>query len=255
MVRKKRQAGFSLTETLLAVGTLAIGMVFIAGTFLTGVFFSTTATERSVAAVAAQEALAKMRLYGLDPNGSALSANEHVLYVPRATMVEEEHLYPSTRLELRRQYSWSAICRRMDAGSPLVQCTIFISRQTPGATYWVRKSGADWPQLGTASLPQPLRVNLVQDATPTDAGIVTLKDAVANDGIDELAFVNDGATLVDGKTGQIYRVLERFGTPAEQLRLDRAWAGGWAWVIPPSTSGGRNPVVAVYQDVVRFPGN
>ena len=68
---------------------------------------------------------------------------------------------------------------------------------------------------------------------------------------------------MDDATGQIYRVLERYGSPPDKIRLDRPWAGGaisssaggWVWVVPPATSGGRNPVVAVYQDVLRFPGS
>lgn len=261
MVKDRRQAGFSLTETLLAVATLAIGMMFIGGTFLTGVFFSTLSTERTVAAVAADEAFAKIRIDGLDLSSSALKTNSSALYEPLAGVpADEQHLYPSTRLERQRQYSWSALCRRMGPNSPLVQFTVFISRQMSGAVYWVHQDGANGPQLATAGLPQPVRVDIVQNPTvvSTTPEIVSLKDAIPADGIDELAFVNDGAVLVDDATGQRYRVLERFGTPPDRLRLDLPWAGGASgsvWVVPPATTGGRNPVVAVYQDVLRFSGN
>lgn len=261
MVKDRRQFGFSLTETLLAVATLTIGMTFIGGTFLTGVFFSTLSTERTVAAVAADEAFARIRIAGLDPNSSALQTNSSALYQPLAGVpADEQHLYPSTHLERQRQYSWSALCRRMGTNSPLVQCTVFISRQLTGATYWVRQDGANGPQLATAALPQPVRVNIVQDLTVAGAtsDIVSLQDAIPTDGVDERTFVNDGAVLVDDATGQMYRVLERFGSPPDKLRLDLPWAGragGSVWVVPPSTSGGRNPVVAVYQDVLRFQGN
>lgn len=265
MAKNRRQDGFSLTETLLAVGTLAIGLMFIAGTFLTGVYFSSTSTERTIGAVAADEALAKMRIYGLDPNHASLKTDGFVPYEQLVTIPAEEYLYPSTREESTRQYSWAALCRRMSAGSRLVQCTVFISRQTAGATYWARKTGAEAPQLGTPNpdLPRPVRVNLVEDANVANAAEVLLRDAVPNDGIDELAFVNDGCFLVDDKTGQIYHVLERYASQPDKIRLDRPWAGGaldapaggWAWVVPPAVSGGRNPVVAVYQDVVRFPGS
>ena len=104
-----------------------------------------------------------------------------------------------------------------------------------------------------------MRINVTQDAAPTaNAAEISLKDAVATDGIDELAFVSDGSVLVDDKTGQMYRVMERYANAPEKVRLDRSWTGGtdaWVWVVPPATSGGRNPVVAVYQDVLRLPGN
>jgi Tfp pilus assembly protein PilV len=264
MTKTRTFTGFSLTETLLAVATLAIGLTFIAGTFLTGVYFSTTSTERTVAAVAADEALAKMRIYGLDPNNANLKTDGCVLYDELVTIPAEEYLYPSTPEEPARQYSWAALCRRMGPASRLVQCTVFISRQTAGATYWARRSGADWPQLGTASpdLPRPVRVNLIQDANAVNPDEVTIQDAVTTDTVDERTFINDGAVLVDDQTGQIYRVLERYADPPDRVKLDRPWAGGaiaaaaggWVWVIPPAASGGRNPTVAVYQEVLRFPG-
>ena len=56
-MRKKHQhRGFSLTEVLLALGTIAVGMTFVGGTFLVGIYFSTIATERTIAAVVADEA-------------------------------------------------------------------------------------------------------------------------------------------------------------------------------------------------------
>ncbi len=265
MVKDRRQSGFSLTETLLAVATLAIGLTFIAGTFLAGVYFSTTSTERTVAAVAADEALAKVRIYGLDPNHANLKTDGCTPYEQLVTIPAEEFLYPSTREEPARQYSWAVLCRRLGPAGRLVQCTVFVSRQTAGATYWARKTGADAPQLGTPDpdLPRPLRVNLVQEAGATNLNEVTIQDAVSTDTVDERTFINDGSVLVDDKTGQIYRVLERYASQPNKVRLDRPWAGGalgapaggWVWVIPPAASGGRDPTVAVYQEVLRFPGN
>lgn len=63
----RRHKGFSLTEVLLSLGTLAIGMMFIAGVFPVGIHFATVTTERSIAAAAADEAFAKIRLTAADP--------------------------------------------------------------------------------------------------------------------------------------------------------------------------------------------
>ena len=66
-MRKSRSSnnGFSLIEVLLAVGIIAVGMLFIAGVFPVGIHFTTIASERTIAAVVADEAFAKIRLYGV----------------------------------------------------------------------------------------------------------------------------------------------------------------------------------------------
>lgn len=48
-----KNRGFSLTEVLLSVGILAVGMIFIAGVFPVGIYFTTIATERTIAAIVA----------------------------------------------------------------------------------------------------------------------------------------------------------------------------------------------------------
>lgn len=60
-----RQPGFSLTEMLIATGIMTVGLVMIATIFPVGVKLTSMSAERSIAAVAADEAFAKVRLYGL----------------------------------------------------------------------------------------------------------------------------------------------------------------------------------------------
>ena len=269
MTNKRQQRGFSLTETLMAVGTLAIGMTFIGGTFLTGIYFSTLSTERTIAAVAAAEAFAKMRIFGLDVNDPDLTSGGFVLYEDLAVLPTGETFYPSICGDVDRQYSWSAICRRVsepnDAddvsrGGELIQCVVFVSREiSVDSAYRKRKTGANWPQLETTTLPCPVRINVAQTRGMSDQ--ILVQDAVASDAIDERTFVSQNSILVDDATGQIYRVLERNKAQPERITLDRKWEGGdltstdggWVWVVPPPVAGGRIPVVAVYQKIIRFP--
>jgi hypothetical protein len=258
----------------MAVATLAIGMTFISGAFLTGMYFATLSTERTIGAVAAEEAFAKMRIFGLDVADPNLKTTGFVPYKDLATLAADESFYPSTRADTGRQYSWSAICRRVadvndvnsveaSAGNrDLVQCVVLVSRETgSNSSYYQRKSGSAWPALEQTDLPCPLRVNIAQSSTGAASEEIFVKDAVASDTIDERTFVGEGSILVDDATGQIYRVLERDKVQPERIRLDRKWEGGdltganggWVWTVPPAVTGGRIPGVAAYEKIVRFP--
>lgn len=269
MTRKRQQRGFSLTETLMAVATLAIGLTFIAGTFLTGIYFATLSTERTIAAVVAEEAFAKVLIFRLDPNDPDLKADGFTPYEDLVTLPADEFRYPSVRDQASRQYSWAAICRQVvdgnnvgpGAGGDLVQCVVFVSRQTgERSSYWKRKSGGSGLDLESTDLPRPMRVNVAQQKSPATPDELVVKDAVTGDATDERTFLSEGAILVDDATGEIYRMLERSPVQVDRVKLDRNWAGGdltsgsggWVWVVPPAAAGGRNPCVAVYQKILRF---
>ena len=65
--------------------------------------------------------------------------------------------------------------------------------------------------------------------------------------------INDGYTIIENTTGQIYRVLERYAQQDDTILLDQDWRGGDSvWVVPPPASGGRYPCIGVYQKVIRF---
>jgi hypothetical protein len=263
MEMKVRQSGFSLMETLLAVGTLAVGLLFVGGTFMTGVYFSTVSTERTVASVAAEEAFAKIRLYDPNLNVNSLSAAGFTRYDLIGTAPATEFLYPSIGQVFARQYSWSALCRRdsADLNSRLVRVVVFVCRQGgANSRFWMHETGG----FVQSDLPRPVRVTIAQDTgSPTNevrvVDAVTV-DPVTRDVIDPRTFISDGASIVDDATGQIYRVLERLPDRPDTIRLDRDWAGnpitvdepGGVWVVPHPVSGGRNPLVGIYQRVFRF---
>lgn len=246
----------------MAVGTLAIGLTFIAGAFLTGMYLATFSSERTIAAVAAEEAFAKMQIFGLDLNDPNLKTTGFTVYEDLTSLPSDEMLYPSIRQEARTQYSWAVICRQVADSGDLVQCAAFVSRETGrNSSYWKRENGTGAPRLDTYDRPRPVRLNIVRDATGYANDEIALQDAIPGDVVDERTFVSEGSILVDDATGQLYQVLERSVDKPERVRLDRPWeggaiapqTGGWVWVVPPATTGGRNPGVAVYEKILKFP--
>jgi len=244
MNNELKNDGFSLTEVLLAVGTLAIGMIFVGGTFLTGVYFSTIATERTIAAVAADEAFVKVKLFGSINTSwlSLLSTTACVDFndVSSEPISPSEFAYPSEPNDIAgKQYFWSALCRRVgNAPNRLVQVTVFVSRK-----------------VGSSPIPVPQQVG-VSDAIGNN--MLTIRES------DKINWINDGYTIVEDTTGNIYRVIKRYAEqPAEQpktILLDRPWnlhgrypePDDFVWVVPPPLNGGRCPCIAVYQKVIRF---
>ncbi len=251
MKHERNNCGFSLIEVLLAMATLSIGMIFVAGVFPVAIHFSTIATERTIAAIVADEAFAKIRIYGevdLDYQ-NWLSAEPPVGCVDFSELVvavePNEFAYPSYDSAdiLRTRYCWSALCRRVGT-TRLVQVTVFISRKTGVGTAYRNPTE---PINGKVSYPMPVKVGVSGSA---GSNVLTIEAGKEN-------FINDDYTIVDDLTGRLYRVLERDASQPDTIVLDRLWnvdspAPGWVWVVPSPANGGRYPCLAVYQKVIRF---
>lgn len=240
MSKRRQYKGFSLTEVLLAVGTLAVGMIFISGTFLTGIHFSTIATERTIAAVVADEAFAKINLYGINMADPGFMVTQQMPFESISPVLNNSVFsYPSVDTLAEKHYFWSALCRPVYSGSDnrLVQVTVFVCRKAGSTTTY---------QGGAGGRPVPVQVGVsgtVGEYVLSITGDMTL--------------ISDGYTIVENGTGQIYRVVDRGADPAvpEQITLarDKPWQGGDSvWVIPPPIGGGKNPCIAVYQRLIRF---
>jgi hypothetical protein len=248
--------GFSLTECLLAIGTIAVGMLFIAGVFPVGIYFTTVASERTISAVIADEAFAKIRLCAtFDPNNPSSGIDFTTLVIDQLTDYRQavtinpaEFGYPSDpNINIsQKQFYWSALCRRadLDPNSRLVQVTVFVCRKVgSGTTYqgWA----TNWP------VPVAIEVDVY--------GLPGGDELMITGMVGNKTFINDGYTIVDNQTGQIYRVLERYaGTPPldQVIKLDKPWQGGVlpgsVWAVPPPMGGGRGPCIGIYQRVIRF---
>jgi hypothetical protein len=240
MRRNAQDKGFSLTEVLLAVATLATGMLFVGGTFVLGVYYSTRATEQTIAAVVAEEAVNKIRLYGLDANDPDqvirnAGLTRYVRDRQRRPVPVDQFRYPSAAVEdSEKQYTWSALCRWADPNvdSHLLQVTVFVCR---GLT------------AGDVQAPEKL------DISPVSGKADQVQFAKAG----SARQIYDRSVLVDDATGQVYRIVQADPVQADTVRLDHAWQGGSAgtvWVVQRPAAGGRNPCIAVFQTEVRMPG-
>ncbi len=256
MSNKPKNKGFSLAEVLLAIGVLAVGVVFVAGVFPVCVHLTTLVAEQTIASIAADEAFAKVKLYAknspagdidfgkLEPN--QLKDFNDVLKA--GVKIDPcEFTYPSTGTDiLQKQYYWTALCRQVDPNDPnsrLVQVTVFVCRKaSPNLKYPI-------PFNGVVDCPKPVEVGVSKVAGRDN-------ELTINNPTEEKTFINDGYTIADNNTGQIYRVLERYASPNDYtILLDRNWEGGSLgdiWVVPPPVGGGRGPCVGVYQKVIRF---
>jgi type II secretory pathway pseudopilin PulG len=241
-MRNTRQyRGFSLIEVLLAVGTLAIGMIFIGGTFLTGIYFATVSTERTIAAVVADEAFAKIRVYGVNLTDPNLVVDQLTPLEALNTIAAEEFAYPSITSLPEKQYYWSALCRQVgsDPTNRLVQVTVFVSRKVGNSTMYP----------GNSQRPAPIKMGVSTVAGAGNENKLTMNVA------GEEIFINSSSTIADNQTGRLYRVWQRDPDAPNIIVLDRPWLEGTSssvWVVPPPVGGGRYPCIAIYQKVIRF---
>ncbi len=264
MAKLCKQKGFSLIEVLLAIGTLAVGVLFVAGVFPVGVHLTTIAAERTIAAIAADEAFAKIKLYAKgelnDPSDDInidqlkddelRDFNDPNVFRAIQNIDPDEFTYPSTGTGiLQKHYYWTALCRHIKGR--LVQVTVFVCRKVgPNLKYRDRDTNGE---LREVAYPVPIKVEVLKVVGRDNE--LEIEDPYPTDGVKEETFINDGYTIVDNETGQIYRVLERYASDDDTILLDRKWKGGataFVWVVPPPVGGGRRPCIGVYQKVIRF---
>ena len=259
-----RNKGFSLTEVLMAIGIFSVAMIFIAGAFPVAIHFANIASEQTIAAVVADEAFAKIRLYGVNPaDPNMLSGPTRPRQVPfynvRAADIDpNEFAYPSDSA-VDKQYYWSAICRKIDVND--VQVTVFVSRKIGAVAEYYVRDYTNWPKLVTVRYPAAVPV-WVQFQAGDNKDEIIVRDIYTLDDIKDWTFINDGCTIVEDSTGQVYRVLQKYVDTAgtNRAQLDKVWnvngtyppVNNYIWVIPPPVNGGRYPCVGVFQKVIRF---
>ncbi len=274
MNRRPGHKGFSLTEVLFAAGILVIGFMLIAGTLPVGIKLTAMGTERTIGAVAADEAFAKVRLFGIsDLDFWPVDPNVHCVdyaYVSQLILSANsaEYSYPSTdiRPDVKR-YHWAAMCKYnlADWGLDTFQVTVFVSRDTGLNTKYPYPS---WDPLNVnplllARYPRPVRIPVDAMGATGMVDTIQVVGATLSDSQDLARLITDESVLLDDRTGQIMRVLERFRNDPTFtiITLEDALfyvdpllppAPRYVWVIPPAIGSGRYPGVGVYQRTIKF---
>jgi len=261
-----KNSGFSLTEVLMAVGILSIGMMLIATMFPVGIYLTTVASERTMAAIVYDEAIAKIQLYGFqnpsDPNyyqwtfdyeqahndpclgSSPCLPGSYDLFPGISEIDSNEFSYPPVDpcATSNRQYYWSALCKKLnsDPCDTRYLVTVFVSRKTsPNLTYYWHDPYYCYDP-NSSSRPRVIDVN-VRDVPGKPDKLEVLNG--------KAKYVNPPTTIFDTKSGQLYRVVDRTGVDANIVTLDRNWDANDPkrfWLVPPPETGGKNADIEVY---------
>jgi len=227
----------------MAVGILSVGMMLIATMFPVGIYLTSVASERTMAAIVADEAFAKIQLYGIK-NPDPCLCFDYELALGNS-IDANEFSYPSVDPAAGNpQYYWSALCKKLSLNPSDTEylITIFVSRKTsPNLIY---RFGAAFTDV--TPTPRPRKV-VIEAVVGNDK--LNIKDS------DEVKYINPPTTILWNASGRLYRVVDRVDNV---ITLDRAWVEDMnapftiVWLIPPPETGGRNAGVEVYQRIMRF---
>ena len=257
MKLKIKNNAFSLTEVLMAAGILCIGIMLVATMFPVAIYLTTVASERTMASIVADEAFAKMQLYGMNVE----SGDQDTFTVYSWRMEDEideiEFTYPSVDPQGGcRQYSWAAVCKKLnnDSGDMRYLVKLYVARKTsPNQKFYASALLSD---ANTLDWPVPIPITVAKNASNE------LLMKWNKNGVEEYINPPPSTSIIDCASGRIFRII---GRDDKFLTLDRDWdkdlKDPCAVLFLPAGIGsdkkpsGRNPDIDIFQKIIDFRKN
>ncbi len=255
---KIKNNAFSLTEVLMAVGILSVGIMLVATMFPAAIYLTTVASEKTMASIVADQAFAKMRLYGVkavqDPNKTKifyLYGNDM-----NDVIAADEFTYPSS--DGKWQYCWVPLYKKLNSDPCDMQYLVklYIARRTNPNQRFFRTGLLKTSE--TSDRPTPINVGVVYSSAKPNQ--LKIGRQVNNPVVD---FINPppATAIIDNVSGRIFRIVGRDTEDTETVILDRRWdkdigEPNEVWVLPaPEINGdpaGKNPDIEIYQKIIDF---
>jgi prepilin-type N-terminal cleavage/methylation domain-containing protein len=245
-----KQNAFSLTEVLMAVGILSIGIMLIATMFPAAIYLTTVASEKTMASIVADEAFAKMRIYGIQGSSMDPTGYDNYWWNMKNFIDPNEFIYPSLDGNGgKSQYSWAPLCKKLndDSSDSRYLVKLYISRKTSPNQKFFTHGG----MTATSDMPIPITADVNVGA---DWDRLKVKWGAQD-------FINPppSTSIIDYGSGRIFRVIAREGL--NEIVLDRKWDNdikdpNTVWFMPSSEMNGKpagkNPDIDVFQKIIDF---
>jgi prepilin-type N-terminal cleavage/methylation domain-containing protein len=250
-----KNSGFSLTEVLMAAGILCVGIMLVATMFPAALYLTTVASEKTMAAIVADEAFAKIQIYGIknvpvnDPNGP--EGFYRYWDLMKNDIDTNEFTYPSTDGNGKNsQYSWAALCKKLtkDSHDNRYLVKLYVCRKiSPNQKFF---KNALFNDANTCDWPVPVCVDNVGYIPPNKLTMGSI----------ESGFVNPppSTAIIDNLSGRVFRIISNEDVV---MTLDRNWDNdintpNAIWIVPSGVvnkkTAGKNPDIDVFQKIIDF---
>ncbi len=234
----------------MAVGILSVGIMLVATMFPVAIYLTTVASEKTMASIVADEAFAKLRLYGI--KGINQTETFGLYWDDMNDVIDfDEYTYPS--FSGNWQYCWVPLYKKLNSDPCDMQYLVklYVARRTSPNQAFFR----DGTLASTSQRPTPVRIG-VDYISPNK-----LKIHSDNGGIEECINPPPSTAIVDDASGRIFRIVSRDAKDANTVILDRSWDSdigdpNKVWVLPAAVvnnkPSGKNPDIEIYQRIIDF---